>query len=172
MAPKSSSTKSQTLKQGTLSFASSKRTKSSNSVTKATKTAQVKKTITPRSRRGSTSSSEDPILEDVELTSSEEEERKVQPVERKQEGQPPPLPSLRPRTSLDKKHSNKPTIAVLQPKDSQENSQIEKVERPELSDKDPRWRKHYAVVREQMGYQRPSKQWICWTLFSVRLMLR
>jgi len=157
MGPKSSSTKAknQTLKQGTLPFASSKRTTSSNNITKAKGVSQAKKSITPQSRRSSTSSSEDVGLEDVELT-SEEEEGNVEP-ELKQESQAPPLPALRPHTFSEREQSNKPAIAVPQPKDSQEDLQAEKVERPELSDQDPRWKGHYAVVREKMGHHKPSK---------------
>lgn len=164
MAPKSLSVKAenQTLKQATLSFASSKRTKSSNSVTKAKQPSQTKKYCAPISRRSSTSSSDDVSLEDVELTSAEEEGR-AEPEERKQEDQAPPRRTLRPHISSDRKQSNKPAITVLQEKDSQEKLQTEKVARPELSDKDPRWSKHYSVVREEMGHQHPSNS-ICLNL--------
>ena len=152
MAPKTSSAKSQTLKQGTLPFATSKRTKSSNSIIKTRETSQTKKPVASRSRRISTSSIEEFSVEDAEVT-SEEEEDKAEPEEHKKVFRP----TLRPRTSSQNERQNKSTIADPQPKDSQEDSQTEKVERPELSDKDPRWRKHYAAVRDKMGFQRPSK---------------
>lgn len=155
MASKLSSTKakSQILKQGTLPFASSKRTASSNSITKAKKTTQPKKLTITQSRRSSSNSSEDVSQEDIELTSDEEE--KIETDECKEEGWAAPL---RPHVSSDRKKSNKPTIAVLNPKDSQESLQTEKAERPELSDTDPRWEKHHATVRAKMGGLRPSKQ--------------
>jgi len=154
MAAKSSSTKSKnaTLKQGTLPFASSKRTTSSNSITKAKQASQAKRSQTPRSRRGSTSISEDSKPDDVELISEEEED--VQLEERKQEDVLV-QPTLRPRISSEKKQANKPATSVLQPKDNQRNPQAGTVERPELSDKDPRWNKHYGVVRRKMGHLKP-----------------
>jgi DNA polymerase delta subunit 4 len=154
MAPKSLSakTKIQTLKQGTLPFASSKRTTSSNSIAKAKKTSQATKSITSKRRRISDSSSEDVSLEDVETTSEDDEET----VEPEKQGRLPPRPAVRPRIPSDKQ-SDKPLTAAPQLNDRDETPQAEKLERPELSPKDPRWRKHHAVVRKKMGYQRPSK---------------
>jgi hypothetical protein len=92
-------------------------------------------------------------MEDVEFTSDEEE--KIETEERKEEGR---AALLRPYVSSERKKSNKPVITVLNSKDSQERSPTEKVERPELSDTDPRWKKHHAAVRAKMGGLRPSKQ--------------
>jgi len=154
MAPKSllTKTKSQTFKQGTLSFASSKRTTSSNSVAKAKKTSQASKSITKR-RRISDSSGEDVSVEDVEMTSEEEEET-VEPEERKTEGRLPPRPVLRPRIPSDKQ-STKPATFAPPLNNCEGTLQTEGLGRPELSPKDPRWRKHHAVVRKKMGYQHP-----------------
>ena len=153
MAPKSSSTKAKhaTLKQGTLQFATSKRTVSSNSITKAKQPSLPKKSVTSGSGRSSTGSSQDASLDEVELISEEEEGNAHK------EEDAPVRATLRPRVSSGKKQPSGPPISVLQPKDSQENSQVGKAARPELSDKDHKWDQHHRVVRQKMGNQRASE---------------
>ncbi|RDB15369.1 DNA polymerase delta subunit 4 [Hypsizygus marmoreus] len=139
---KSKSAASSQLKQGKLSFASSKRTASTNNE-KAKKTSQSKVVKAPQKIASPESSSEDVDVDDIEVTSSEEEV-----VEQKKEGRAPPTTQTKTRKAVEEKPT-KPT-PVLQPKPSQDN-----VQRPELDEKDPRWRQQYAVAREKMGYLHP-----------------
>lgn len=136
-------------KQGTLSFASSKRTSCATESHKTKKNSQAKAN-TPRTLTAAESSSEDIDVEDIHVTSSEED---AIIEDEKEERAPKPAPLLRTRQERSSQ-AKKPTTTVLQSKVNEENIQNSRVE---LNDKDPKWRKHYAVVREKMGHLHPSE---------------
>ncbi|KAF9466161.1 DNA polymerase delta, subunit 4-domain-containing protein [Collybia nuda] len=144
------STKS--LKQGTLSFVSSKRTTSSTPTNVKAKTSKSTKVPKLRSVSSSSSSVNEVDVDDVHLTSDEE----TPPEEEKK----PERPSISSQVSSNTKNSVKKVKTkpetVLKLKEKQEKTLLPTPqERLELNEKNPRWMDHYAVIREKMNYKQP-----------------
>lgn len=145
--------KTTSLRQGTLSFASSK-------PTAATTTAKQKNsnsvTVPPTSskKRAVESSSED----------SDEIESSSTPPPAKAEGKAHIFPQTSKgqtsKASAETRAEPVPT-SVFKSKDATENSRAgkaaEEVLRPELNPKDRKYNKHYTLVREKMGNMPPSE---------------
>lgn len=154
MATSTRKSSSQTLKQGTLSFGSAKRTSTKNTNLKA-KPSHIKRVSALR--QSNISDEEDELdVDNIEVPPSDEESL---PEEIEDAGQP----EKRPRTVLkaskttrqDETQPTKPPATVLQPKDNTKNAGVSSL--PELKENNPRWRKHYAEVKKKMGYQQPSE---------------
>jgi hypothetical protein len=151
MSAKSSASKP--LKQGTLQgFTSSKRSTTSASVNVKAKPSRAKASAV-RSVSSSSSSANDVDVQNVYLTSDEE----VNPEEpKKSEGRVATSKASSSTKSSAEKNSRSPTD-VLQPKENREKLPVVTRERPELQEKDPRWRGHYTLVRQKMNHIKPSK---------------
>lgn len=161
---------STSLKQGTLGFISAKRTASTGGIGKGKK--PIRTQSTPVTRRNAIidieSSSEEDNVVDIELPSSEEEvvpkQEQNQKQGRKEEGRAPLAKPSNKQKGVEKKTSDK--VGVFRSRDGVENSNATLdvagktkggVERADLQEKDPRWRKHHATVREKMGKLQPSE---------------
>lgn len=143
---------SQPLKQGTIPFLPSKRTGSSTPANvKAKISRSTKASPAQRSVSSSSSSANEVDVEDVHLTSDEE----VPEEHKKLEERPATTNQVSSTKSSTKKATTKTETPPL-PKVKQENISPVSQERPELKEKDPRWKEHYAVVREKMNYKKPS----------------
>ncbi|EDR14510.1 uncharacterized protein LACBIDRAFT_305169 [Laccaria bicolor S238N-H82] len=150
MAPAKKTT---SLRQGTLSFASSKPTaattsaklKNTNSVTVAAPTSSKKRAVE--------SSSED---------SDEIESSSTSPPPAKAEGKVHTSAQKSTRqtskSSAETRAEPVPT-SVFKSKDATENSRagkaVEEASRPELNPKDRKYNKHYTLVRDKMGHMLP-----------------
>jgi DNA polymerase delta subunit 4 len=160
MAPKSGSTtksksNSASLKQGTLGFTSAKRTSSAAAAGKGKKPVRTQSTPAARSNVvvDNQSSSEEGGVDETEPSRVEEEVA----WEKQQQGQKEEVC----RTSAGQKKKSTDGPGVLCWSDGLENSNggfgALGVERQELQEKDPRWRKQYQIAREKMGTVKPSE---------------
>ena len=143
MAPAKKTT---ALRQGTLSFATSKPTAAT---TAAKQKISNTVTVTPTSskKRAVESSSED--SDEIESFST------PPPAEGKQTSKGQTL-----KASPEARAEPVPT-SVFKSKDATENSRAgkaaEEVSRPELNPKDRKYNKHYMLVRDKMGHMSPSE---------------
>ena len=145
MAPAKKTT---ALRQGTLSFATSKPTAATTAAKqKISNTVAV--TPTSSKKRAVESSSED--SDEIESSST-----------------PPPAEGKTHQTSKGQTLKASPETraepvptSVFKSKDATENSRAgkaaEEVSRPELNPKDRKYNKHYMLVRDKMGHMSPSE---------------
>ena len=135
------------LKQGTLSFASSKRT---NSIRNGKKTSATEKGKNQRVEIPVKSQDDEKLSEALEISSDEEGTAAVEII----------VPAKRTRASTKKRSS--PGIAKRAPQLSQSEKQkpspavIER-EHLDVEDKAGRYRSYYNEVRSKMGYIQPGK---------------
>jgi len=181
MSPKSansSSKRQDSLKQGTLSFATVKRVGSSNATTGKSKSLKpTKRAPTPRTSLSANSAIEDDF-DDVELFFSEDEaeetdeiqdspnvpedhKKPISPGTRIQTGAADKLTTAK-KTSQDQKPVAAATTSLCTISSKASKARPNEVsknvladEKPELVVKDRKWNKHYAEVREKMGHSTP-----------------
>jgi DNA polymerase delta subunit 4 len=170
MSPKSvnsSSKRQDSLKQGTLSFATVKRVGSSNATSSKSKSLKsTKPAPTPRSSISVTSTVEDDF-DDVELFFSEDEaEEKDEIQDAFDVAEDHKKPTRAQTGAVDKLTTAKKAsqVAAATPRASSKASKarpnevsktVSADEKPELNVKDRKWNKHYAEVKEKMGYLPP-----------------
>ncbi|KAF8159366.1 DNA polymerase delta, subunit 4-domain-containing protein [Crassisporium funariophilum] len=160
-------TRSEALKQGKLSFSAAKRSASGSTVGKPKKPVVTALRKVKQSQKDDDDDDDD--LDDIEFIPSEEEvEDPIQEVRAKDDKKTATAPTTKSSGKVSTKklsQEKKPTVEPVntgllrvshtRPEDKKAVADtVEKVsERPELNDKDPKWRKHYREVKIKMGHQ-------------------
>ncbi|KAF5373284.1 hypothetical protein D9615_007379 [Tricholomella constricta] len=150
MSSKSSTPSTRTLRQGTLSFGSAKRTATTQNT--KPKASQTKKLPALRKTARHDSSEDELDIDDIQVPSSDEEELVEEQPTRKLEERAKTSSKVS-KTHKQERQATKPPVTVLQSKNSVEIQSTASLS--ELNENDPKWRKHYASVREKMGYMHP-----------------
>lgn len=176
MSPKStnlSNKRQEPLKQGTLSFATIKRVGSSNATGKSKSLKPTKPAPAPQSSSSADNTSADDDF-DLFPSEGEEDEDEIQDFPDVTEDHKKPTPSgIRPQTNklttvkkpaqeqeaVASATANLGTIPLKASKARPDETVlgISANEKPELNVKDRKWNKHYAEVRNKMGYLPPGE---------------
>ena len=184
MSPKStnlSGKRQESLKQGTLSFATVKRAASGNVTSKSKSSKPTKPAPVPKSSNSVDNTSVDDDSDDVELYLSESEDEDKDEIQNSsdvaEDHKKPTLSGTRAQTKATYKlttvkepaqeqkaiasaTANLGTIPLkaskARPDDVSKISQVAD-EKPELDVKDRKWNKHYAEVRKKMGHLPPGE---------------
>lgn len=185
MSPKSANSSSkESLKQGTLSFATVKRVGSSNATSKSKSLIPTKPAPKPRTSTSSAGIEDD--FDDVELFFSEDDEDEIQePTYEEKPGTRAQTRAADKLTTAKKSPQGQKATAVAtinlgtipskpskaRPDDVPKIPGISTDEKPELNIKDRKWNKHYAEVREKRGHLSPGELWILLCLRQTLIII-
>jgi DNA polymerase delta subunit 4 len=191
MSPKSansSSKRQESLKQGTLSFATVKRVGSSNATSNSKSKSLIPTKPAPKPRTSTSSAGIEDDFDDVELFFSEDEAEDEDEIQDSTE---------KPGTRAETRAADKLTTAKKSPQQQKATAVatinlgtipskaskarpddvpktvpgISTDEKPELNIKDRKWNKHYAEVRGKMGHLSPGEFWILLCLRQTLIII-